>query len=159
MTFAGMLLTGTVVSAVLLMAAACGAGNSPGAGQGSPRATAAASPAPTLSVCRDVDSLRGTLDSLTPLHGRLPTSTQMKAAAQDIETSLSGLGNRTEWRTQTDNLKTATENMRSAADNLAASPGARGAASRARTAVASVNDAIRRLLTAVGSRCPSPSPS
>jgi hypothetical protein len=49
--------------------------------------------------------------------------------------------------------------MNAAADNIAASPGARGAASQVRTSVAQVNDALRRLLAAVGSRCPSPSPS
>lgn len=157
----GTLLKGMAVSAMLLVAAACGSGgNSPGgAGAGGSRTTATASPAPALSVCQDVDRLRDTLAALTPLTGRLPSSTEMKTAARDIQSSLSGLGNRTEWQTQTDNLKAATEHMQSAADNLAASPGARGVASRARTAVASVNDAIRRLLTAVGSRCPSPSPT
>ena len=83
----------------------------------------------------------------------------LEAAAADIQSSLSGLGNRTEWQTQIDNLKAAVANMQSAADSLAASPGARGVASNVRTAVAGVNDSIRRLLTAVGSRCPSPSPS
>lgn len=103
--------------------------------------------------------LRATLQSLSPVKGALPTSTQMKTAARDIQSSLSGLANRTEWRAQIDNLKAATANMQSAADSLAASPGARGVTSEARTAVAGVNDAIRRLLAAVGSRCPSPSPS
>lgn len=159
-TLRGMPLKGTVLSAVLLTAACGSGGNSPGGtGAGSPRPTATASPAPTLSVCGDVERLRNTLDALTPLKGRLPSSTEMRAAEQDIQSSLSGLRNRTEWQTQIDNLRAATENMRSAADNLAASPGARGAPSRARIAVAGVNHAIRRLLAAVGSRCPSPSPS
>lgn len=156
------LLKAAVVSAVTLVAAACGSGgNSPGgAGTSSPRPSVTASPAPTLSFCQDVAELRDTLQSLTPIKGAaLPTSTQLKAAAADIQSSLSGLGNRTEWQTQIDNLKAAVANMQSAADSLAASPGARGVASNVRTAVAGVNDSIRRLLTAVGSRCPSPSPS
>lgn len=41
----------------------------------------------------------------------------------------------------------------------ATAPGARGATSQFRTSVAQVNDALRRLPAAVGSRCPSPSPS
>jgi ABC-type Zn uptake system ZnuABC Zn-binding protein ZnuA len=155
------LLKGAVVSAVALVAAACGSGgNSPsGAGAASPRPSVTASPAPTLSFCQDVAQLRATLESLSPVKGALPTSTQLKAAAADIQSSLSGLGNRTEWQTQIDNLKAAVANMQSAADSLAASPGARGVASNVRVAVAGVNDSIRRLPTAVGSRCPSPSPS
>jgi hypothetical protein len=117
-----------------------------------------ASPAATLSFCQDVAQLRDTLQSLTPVKGALPTSTQLKAAAAEIQSSLFGLGNRTEWQTQIDNLKAAVANMQSAAENIAASPGARGAASNVRTAVAGVNDSIRRLLTAVGSRCPASSP-
>jgi hypothetical protein len=157
-----LLLRGTVVAAVTLAAAACGSGgNSPsGAGATSPRPSVTASPAPTLSVCSDVDQLRATLASLSPIKGAaLPTSTQLKAAAADIQSSLSGLGNRTEWQTQIDNLKAAAANMQSAAESLAASPGARGVTSDVRVAVAGVNDSIRRLLTAVGSRCASPSPS
>lgn len=141
----------------MLAAAACGGGGSPGTAAASPPARATTAPA--LSFCGSVDGLRSTLDSLTPLVSRLPTSTEMKTAAQDIDTDLSGLGSRTEWQTQIDNLKTANANMESAADRLAATPGARGVAASARSAVARVNDAIRRLLTAVGSRCPSPSPS
>jgi hypothetical protein len=83
----------------------------------------------------------------------------MKAAAQDIQASLAGLGRQTHLQTQIDNVRTAVTNMNAAADNIAASPGARGAASQVRIAVAQVNDSLRRLLVAVGSRCPSPSPS
>jgi type II secretory pathway component PulM len=83
----------------------------------------------------------------------------MKATAQDIQTSLAGLGRQTQWQTQIDNVRTAVTNMNAAADNIAASPGARGATGQVRISVAQVNEALRRLLAAVGSRCPSPSPS
>jgi hypothetical protein len=142
-------------SAVLLLAAACGSnGTTPSAA-----GTTAARPTPSLAVCQNVNELRATLTSLTPVKGALPTSTQMKAAAASIQANLAALGNRTEWQTQIDNLKTAAANMQTAADNLAASPAARGVTGSARTAVAQANDSIRRLLVAVGSRCPSPSPS
>jgi len=119
--------------------------------------TAAATQA--LSFCGNVAKLHATLQSLTPVHGSLPTSAQMKAAAQDIQTSLPGLSRQTHLQTQIDNLRTAVANMNAAADNIAASPGARGATSQVRTSVAQVNEALRRLLAAVGTRCPSPSPS
>ena len=155
-----MLLKGITASGAILLATACGpSGGSPnGTGTSSPPANTTASPSPVLSFCQDVAGLRTALQTLTPIHGNsLPTSHELKAVAQDIQSSLSGLGRRTEWQTQIDNLRSATANMQSAADSLAASPGARGVSSRVTTAVASVNDSIRRLLTAVGSRCPSPS--
>jgi hypothetical protein len=160
-TFRWLLLRGTIVFAVMVLAAACtSGGNSPdGALPNSPPANATSSPAPALAFCQDVDGLRATLETLTPVKGSLRTSREMKAAAQEIQSNLTRLGRRSEWRTQIDNLKAAVANMQSAADSLAASPGARGMASNARIAVARVNDAIRRLVTAVGARCPSPSPS
>lgn len=155
------LLKGTMASAVVVLAAACASGgNSPDVARPQqPLANATSSPAPALAFCRDVEGLRATLQTLTPVKGSLRTSREMKAAAQEVQSNLTRLGRRSEWRTQIDNLKAASANMRSAADSLAASPGARGVASNARIAVARVNDAIRRLVTAVGSRCPSQSPS
>jgi hypothetical protein len=157
---------GAIVSAAILAAAACGSsGTSPGsAGSTAHQATVAASsspsPAPTLSFCQDVNSLRATLATLTPIKGAaLPTSATMKNAVRDIQSALSGLSSRAERRTQIDNVRAATDNMETAADNLAASPGARGVPAQVRTAVAGVTDSIRRLITAVGSRCPSPSPA
>jgi hypothetical protein len=154
------LLKGAMAAAVVVLAAACApGGNSPDVARPQqPLASATSSPAPVLAFCRDVDGLRATLQTLTPVKGSLRTSREMKAAAQEVQSNLTRLGRRSEWRTQIDNLKAASANMRSAADSLAASPGARGVASNARIAVARVNDAIRRLVTAVGSRCPSPSP-
>jgi hypothetical protein len=155
-----MLLTGTVISAAMLVAAACGSGGTtPGsAGATSPQGGAAASPSPSLVICQDVDRIRATLHSLAPVKGSsLPSSSQLQAAAQEIKSSLSSMGNRTEWQTQIDNLKAAAANLRTAAESLAASPGARGVSSDVRIAVAQANAAIRQFLTAVGSRCPSPS--
>lgn len=152
-----MLLKATIAAATLLVAAGCGSGSS------APDAAAPSSPAAAstqaLSFCQDVADLRAALQALTPVHGSLPSSSQLKAAVQDIETSLAGLGKRTEWQTEINNLSAATANLKSATASLAASPGAPGVASQVRTAVAQVNDALRRLLAAVGNRCPSPSPS
>jgi hypothetical protein len=152
-----MLLKATIATAAMLVVAGCGSAGS------APASPAPSSPTPAatraLSFCQNVAELHATLQSLTPVHGSLPSSSQMKAAAQEIQTSLSGLGRQTQWQTQIDNLRTAVANMNAAADNIAASPGARGATSQVRISVAQVNDALRRLLVAVGSRCPSPSPS
>jgi hypothetical protein len=152
-----MLLKATIAAAALLAAAGCGSGGSAPAAAPSSTPTAASTQA--LSFCQDVAELRAALATLTPVHGSLPSSSQVKATAQEIQTSLAGLGRQTQWQTQIDNVRTAVTNMNAAADNIAASPGARGAASQVRTSVAQVNDALRRLLVAVGSRCPSPSPS
>ena len=154
------LLGGAVASAVLVAAAGCTpGGSSPSAARlASPLASVTSSPTPALAFCQDVDGLRATLERLTPVKGSLPTSREMKAAAQQIQSHRAGLARRNEWRTQIGNLEAAGANMESVANRLAASPGARGAASNARVSVAQVNDAIRRLVTAVGSRCPSPSP-
>jgi hypothetical protein len=147
---------GMAVSAVLVAASACGSGGTSSSGAGT--TTAAARPSPSLAVCQNVNAIRDTLGSLAPIKGSaLPTSAQLKAAASSIQSSLAALGNRTEWQPEIDNLKAAAANLQTAAENIAASPGARGAAASVRTAVAQVNDSIRRLLTAVGSRCPSPS--
>ena len=158
---ARLLLAGVAAAAVMVSGAACGSGGTTAGNGGatSPQVGAAASPSPSLAVCRDVDKIRDALHSLTPVKGALPSSTQVTAAIQDIQEGLSGLGNRTEWQSEIDNLKAAVANLETAVANLVASPGARGAAASVRTAVAQVNDSIRRLLTAVGSRCPSPSPS
>jgi hypothetical protein len=152
-----MLLKATIAAATMLAAAGCASGTSAPAAPAASSPTAAATQA--LSFCQNVAELRATLQTLTPVHGSLPSSSQMKAAAQEIQTSLAGLGRQTQWQTQIDNLRAAVTNMNAAADNIAASPGARGAAGQVRVAVAQVNDALRRLLVAVGSRCPSPSPS
>lgn len=150
-------LRAAIVVALVMLSAACGASGGSAGGAGS--TPTMASPAPVLTFCRHVDGLRGTLESLSPVKGSLTPSATMKAAARDIQSSLAGLAGRHEWRTQIDNLDAATANMESAADRLAETPGARGVTSDARVAVARVNDAIRRLLTAVGSRCPAPSPA
>jgi hypothetical protein len=152
-----MLLKATIAVAAMLVVAGCGSSASAPAATAPSSPTAAATQA--LSFCGDVAKLHATLQSLTPVHGSLPTSAQMKAAAQDIQTSLPGLSRQTHLQTQIDNLRTAVANMNAAADNIAASPGARGATSQVRTSVAQVNEALRRLLAAVGTRCPSPSPS
>jgi hypothetical protein len=152
-----MLLKATIAAAALLAAVGCGSGGS--APAAAPPSTPAAASTQALSFCGDVAELHAALATLTPVHGSLPSSSQMKATAQEIQTSLAGLGRQTQWQTQIDNLRTAVTNMNAAADNIAASPGARGAAGQVRTSVAQVNDALRRLLAAVGSRCPSPSPS
>jgi hypothetical protein len=145
-----MLLHVVAVPVVTLLAAACGQ-----ASTGAAHITTT----PTLAVCTYVDDLHTTLAALTPVKGSsLPTSAQMKAAAQDIQSSVSGLSGRGEWQAQIDSLASAGTNLKTAADNLAASPGNAGVTSDARTAVAGANDAIRRLITAAGSRCTATSP-
>lgn len=75
-----------------------------------------------------------------------------------IQASLSDLSKSagTRWRTQIDDLKSAAAGLQSAADDQAASPSRNGAAT-VTSRVADVAAAGRRLLAAVGNRCPSPS--
>jgi hypothetical protein len=158
------LIQGAVAVAAILVTAACGSsGTSPANAGSTAQQTAAAaspSPSPTLSFCPNVDSLRATLTSLTPIKGAaLPTSATMKNAVREIQSALPGLSRRAEWRAQVDSVQAAAANMQRAAENLAASPGGRGVTAQVRTSVANVNDSVRRLLTAVGSRCPAATPA
>ncbi len=157
-------LRGVVVSAAVLLAAACGsAGGSPGGtGSGGPSSGAAAapgsaSPSPVLTVCQDVASLRAALHSLASVSITEGAVSEIKAVARGIQTSLSGLGGSagTEWRTQIGKLKSALANLQSAADDLAASPSRTGVAT-VTSRVADVAGTGRRLLAAIGNRCPAP---
>jgi hypothetical protein len=162
-----MAVRGAIVSAALLIAAACGSsGSSPGGtGSSGPSPGAAvspgpASPTPVLTVCQDVASLRAALHSLTSVGITEGAVSEIKAVARGIQASLSDLSSsgHTEWRTQIDNLRSALANLQSAADTLAATPSSRGESS-VRTAVGAVAADGQRLLAAIGNRCPSPSAS
>lgn len=162
-----MAIEGAIASAALLLAAACGSGGSSpgGTGSGGPSSAVAASPgsaspSPVLTVCQDVASLRAAWHSLTTVSINEGAVSEIKAVARGIQASLSDLSSSagTEWKPQIDNLRSDLARLQSAADSLAASPSASGRSS-ATSAVASVAASTRRLLAAVGNRCPSPPPS
>jgi hypothetical protein len=156
-------LKGAMVSAALLLAAACGsAGSSPAGGRssGAPASPRTAPPTPVLTVCQDVTTMRAALHSLTTVSITQGAVSEIKAAGRAIQTSLGDLSATagTEWRAQIDNLRSSVANLQSAADDYKASPSSSGR-SKVGTAIGAVAADGRRLLTAIGNRCPSPSPS
>lgn len=156
-------LTAVLVPAAVLLAAACGSGASSPSSTRHPTGAAApprtASPAPALTACQGVDSLRAALHSLTTVKITQGADSEIKAVARGIQASVSELSGaaRAEWGTQIDDLKSALTRLQSAAGHGSASPAAHQPTLRA--AAADVGAAGRRLLAAMGNRCPSPSPS
>lgn len=156
-------LKGAMVSAALLLAAACGsAGSSPAGGRspGTAASPTTAPPTPVLTVCQDVATIRGALHSLATVSITEGAVSEIKAAGRAIQTSLADLSatTGTHWRTRIDNLRSSVANLQSAADDYKASPSSSGR-SRVNTAAGAVAADGRRLLAAIGNRCPSPSPS
>jgi hypothetical protein len=153
-----------MLSAVILLAAACGSGGSSpgdtGTGSSSPSASAPPAPSrptPVLTVCQDVNSVRAALHSLVSISITEAAVSEIQAVARGMETSVADLGEtvsgRTEWRSQVDALKSAVVRLQSAASSYAAAPSREAGVSSAK---ANVAVAARRLLTAVGNRCPAP---
>jgi len=157
-----MVLNGAILALAMLPVAACGSGGGPPAGTVPPSGPVpprSAAPSPVLTVCQDVATLRAALHGLTSVSiGQGPVS-EVSAAGRAIQASLSDLSRTagTEWQAQVGDLRSELEKLQSAAASLTASPSAHGQ-STVTSAVASVAASGRRLLAAIGNRCPSPSP-
>jgi hypothetical protein len=111
-------------------------------------------------VCQDVDSVRAALRSIVTVSVTEAAVGEIEAVARGMEVSVADLGNtvsgREEWRSQIDAVKSELARLQSAASSYQASPSTR-ARSGVLSAKASVAVTARRLLAAVGNRCPSPS--
>ena len=153
-----------MLAAVMLLAAACssGGGSPGGSGTGGTSSSASASsapsrPTPVLTVCQDVNSVRAALTSLVSVSITQANVSEIKAVARGMEASVADLANtvsgRTEWQSQVDALKSAVTQLQSAASSYAAAPSREAGV---KSAKANVAVAARRLLAAVGNRCPSP---
>ena len=158
---------GAILCAVTLLAAACGSGGSSPGGTGTGGASSSASvspassrPSPVLTVCQDVNTVRAALENLVAVSVTEPAVSHIQTAAREMESGVADLAGTvsggTEWRTQIDALKSDLARLQSAASSYAASPGS-SARSSVVSAEASVAAAARRLLAAVGNRCPAPS--
>ncbi len=152
-----------LISGLVLLAAACGSsGSSSGtqASAGSSSSSAAAAPAATSALCEDVAALRGSLQRLTSIKVSASTVTELKTAAQDVQSNLATLGSAagSQWSEQIGNLKSALTKLQTSVSTLATERNA-SSVSGVVTAVAAVPVAGRQLLTAASSRCPSASAS
>jgi hypothetical protein len=146
-----------------LLAAACSSGSTPASGtspSGTPSASASATPTATTLVCQDAADLRTSLHNLT--HSKVSTGgvTELKSNLAQVHTDLTALITHAkgEWQTQTSALKSALTTLQTAISDLSSSPSASTVAGVA-TALRGVAAAGGSLLTAVGTRCPSASPS
>ena len=160
-------MSGATLCAVMFLAVACGSsGASPGGtGTGGGSSGASASPGPSrptpvLTVCQDVDSVRAALRSIVSVSISQGAVSEIEAVGRGMEASVADLGNtvsgREEWQSQIDAVKAELARLQSAASSYQAAPGTQ-ARSSVLSAKASVAVTARRLLAAVGNRCPAPS--
>ena len=156
-----------MAAAATLVLAACGSGggSSSGTGSASARASTSASarPTPVLTVCQDVNSVRHALNSIVATSvGQAPIS-EIQAVTRAMQTAVTDLSNTVsgqhEWSSQIAALKTQLDRLQSAASSDASAPPANGGRSTVAAAKASVVAATGRLLSAVGNRCPAPTPT
>jgi len=157
--------TAAVALAAGLIAVACSSGGTT-AGGTSPSASASASPAasatPTATslVCEDAADLRTSLHNLTHSNVSSGGVTELKSNLAQVHTDLTALITHAkgQWQTQTSDLKAALDKLQTAISDLSSSPSASTVAGTV-TALRGVAASGGSLLTAVGTRCPSASPS
>ncbi|MGP0028167.1 MAG: hypothetical protein ACLPKE_33150 [Streptosporangiaceae bacterium] len=156
------------MSGLVLLAAACsssgsssgGAASAGSSSSGAAASSAAASPTATSALCDDVAALRGSLQQLTSIKVSVNTVTELKAAAQDVQSNLSSLGSAAGslWSQQIGSLKSALATLQTSIGTLATERNASSVAAVA-AAVGAVAVAGRQLLNAATARCPSASAS
>ncbi|HEY2278135.1 MAG TPA: hypothetical protein VGI00_07250 [Streptosporangiaceae bacterium] len=163
-------LAGMAAAATLVLAACSSSGGSAGgAGSASAGATASsaasasARPTPVLTVCQDVNSVRHALSSIVATSiGQAPIS-EVQAVTRAMQTALTDLSNTVsgqhEWSSQIAALKTQLDRLQSAASSDASAPPTNGGQSTVASAKANVVAAAGRLLSAIGNRCPAPTPT
>ncbi len=159
-------MSGATLGAVMFLAAACGSGGTSPGGTGTggssgvPASSGSSRPAPVLTVCQDVDSVRAALRGIVSVGVTEAAVSEIEAVARGMKVSVADLGNtvsgREEWQSQIDAVKSELARLQSAASSYQAAPGTQ-ARSSVLSAKASVAVTARRLLAAVGNRCPAPS--
>jgi hypothetical protein len=159
-------MSGATLGAVMFLAAACGSGGtSPGGtgtggSSGAPASSGSSRAAPVLTVCQDVDSVRAALRGIVSVSVTEAAVSEIEAVARGMAVSVADLGNtvsgREEWQSQIDAVKSELARLQSAASSYQAAPDTQ-ARSSVLSAKASVAVTARRLLAAVGNRCPAPS--
>ena len=114
-------------------------------------------------MCQDVNSVRHALNSIVSVSISQAPISEIQAVTRGMQTAVTDLGNtvsgRTEWSSQIDALKTQLDRLESAASSDASAPPTNGGQSTVAAAKASVASAAQRLLSAVGNRCPAPTPT
>jgi hypothetical protein len=146
-----------------LLTAACSSSSTTTPPPSSPPATsAAASPAATANaaLCADADALRTSLRNLTHISVGKDSADQIKSGIANVKKTLTGFTTQAkgEYQAQTGALKSALDKLQTAASSLKSNPGVSTVADTV-SALTGVATAAGSLLTAVGAKCPSASPS
>src|SRR5579875_3003445 len=138
-------MSGATLGAVMFLAAACGSGGTspggPGTGTGTgtgassgvPASAGSSRPAPVLTVCQDVDSVRAALRGMVSVGVTESAVSEIEAVARGMKVSVADLGNtvsgREEWQSQIDAVKSELARLQSAASSYQAAPGTRARSS------------------------------
>ena len=147
-----------------LLTAACSSSSSSSTPPPSsaPATSAAASPTATAdaALCADADALRTSLTNLTHISVGKGSADQIKSGIANVKTALTTFTTqaKSEYQAQTSALKSALGKLQTAASNLGSHPSISTVADTV-TALSGVATAAGSLLTAVGTKCPSASPS
>jgi hypothetical protein len=127
-----------------------------------PSSPPAASPAATANaaLCADADALRTSLSNLTHISVGKNSADQIKSGIANVKKTLTGFTTQAkgEYQAQTGALKSALDKLQTAASGLKSNPGITTVADTV-SALTGVATAAGSLLTAVGAKCPSASPS
>jgi hypothetical protein len=129
----------------------------------SPPATSAATPAAATAnaaLCADADALRTSLGNLTHISVGKNSADQIESGIANVKKTLAGFTAQAkgEYQAQTGALKSALDKLQTAASSLKSNPGVSTVADTV-SALTGVATAAGGLLTAVGAKCPSASPS
>lgn len=145
-----------------LLAGCASSSTSPGGtSTAAPPASSPAAASPSSSVlCADVAALRASLDQLVHVKIQAGAATEITADIQSVKAALTKLVNdaRGKWQAQTSALSAALDQLKTAAQELTASPSGTTVSAVA-AALGQVKRAAQDLLAAVGTDCPSASPS
>lgn len=151
-----------VAAGLTLSLVACGSGDAGGGGATSPPTVTVSpgTPTPNQTLCADAAALRASVDKLLSVEVEPGLADELAADLRNVRAKLATLwaDTRREVQDEVAALESALSTLRAAIEELAANPGA--------TTVVGVTSALEQLgkatgdlWAAIGSRCPSASPS
>ena len=148
-----------------MLSVACGSSSStPSAGPASSTpsssAPAPAPSSPSSALCADAAALFASVDKLTHIKVAPGVRNEITANLTEVKANLTAFVAEAHghWQAQTSALKSALTKLQTAVKNLGASPSA-STVGGVLTAFSEVRTAAKNLRAAIGTRCPSTSPS
>lgn len=105
------------------LVAACSSSSSSSAPSATPTATpTATSPTVSAAACKHVDSLRGSLTSLTHVQLNASSATKIRTDVTNIQTQLTSLKSEPAFSAQASQLKASVDQVTKAAQKMSSSP-------------------------------------